>query len=638
MPLSHLTISRKLAAAFATALTALVCMCGVCLQLQRVSVGAAGAHTASLRVTAAIERTISALYDQNASIRGLALYKEARYVRKYGDAGKLLNEALADARASARGQVALNHDLDQLITSVRQWQAEVGDRTVQASQTSETMPQAVAISASGRASALVTAFRQAAAVTRKDAAAWSGASQARQDSAAADTLRSLAGGLLAVLAILATAAVWLTRTVAKPVDQMTLIMNRLARGELGLQVPCKGRRDEIGRMADAVQVFKDAAIEKGRLETEAAEAARRAEQERARNEASATNAARQQAFVVQSLAGGLQRLSTGNLAFELNDTFASDYEQLRTDFNAAVEKLREAMAAVSKATSAIRNGAGEISIASDDLSKRTEQQAARLEETAAALDEITATVRKTAEGTAHARGVVSAAKQDAERSGAIVRQAVTAMTGIEQSSKQISQIIGVIDQIAFQTNLLALNAGVEAARAGDAGRGFAVVASEVRALAQRSADAAKEIKTLISTSADQVDFGVGLVAQAGAALERIVAQVGEVSVVVVEIAASAQEQSTALHQVNVAVNQMDQVTQQNAAMVEESTAASHSLSQEADELARLIGRFQTGASVPARSARQPPSRASTPVTVLKTLGRSGAALKPAPASHIWEEG
>jgi methyl-accepting chemotaxis protein len=241
---------------------------------------------------------------------------------------------------------------------------------------------------------------------------------------------------------------------------------------------------------------------------------------------------------------------------------------------------------------AIRAGAGEISTAADDLSRRTEQQASSLEETAAALEEITVTVKKTAEGARHARDIVSTAKVDADKSGEVVREAMAAMTGIDKSSKQISDIIGVIDEIAFQTNLLALNAGVEAARAGDAGRGFAVVASEVRALAQRSAQAAKEIKGLISASTAQVDQGVRLVGRTGEALGRIVAQVVEINTVIADIAASAQEQSTGLEQVNTAVNEMDQVTQKNAAMVEEMTAAAHGLAGETEELGQLIARYQ----------------------------------------------
>ena len=319
-----------------------------------------------------------------------------------------------------------------------------------------------------------------------------------------------------------------------------------------------------------------------------------AETERARHEAARLEAEARQRHVVEALAAGLEKLAAGEMTFRISDDFAPEYEKLRGDYNSAMAKVEEALAAISETTSTLHSGASEISTAADDLSRRTEQQAASLEQTAAALDQITATVKKTATGAAHATEVVGVAKADAEKSGRVVGAAVEAMAGIEASSQQIGQIIGVIDEIAFQTNLLALNAGVEAARAGEAGRGFAVVASEVRALAQRSAEAAKEIKTLISTSADHVTSGVGLVGEAGQALKRIAAQVAEINTVVGEIAASAQEQATGLNQVNAAINNMDQVTQQNAAMVEQTTAASHNLSADADRLAGLVGRFRIG--------------------------------------------
>jgi methyl-accepting chemotaxis protein len=291
------------------------------------------------------------------------------------------------------------------------------------------------------------------------------------------------------------------------------------------------------------------------------------------------------------------------------------------------------MTAIDSNTQAVRSGAEEITQASDDLARRTEQQAASLEQTAAALDQITATVRKTAEGAKEARQVVSAAKTDAEHSGEVVKETVAAMGGIESSSKQISNIIGVIDEIAFQTNLLALNAGVEAARAGDAGRGFAVVATEVRALAQRSADAAKEIKTLISASGVQVANGVNLVGETGKALGRMLEQVEQLNHLVTDIAASAQEQSTGLQQVNTAVNQMDQVTQQNAAMVEEATAASHSLSGEASELAKLVAQFQTGAAARAHSAPKPVHKPAPKLASAKPRASSGTHA-PAPVGKF----
>ncbi|MDO8381250.1 PAS domain-containing methyl-accepting chemotaxis protein [Phenylobacterium sp.] len=297
---------------------------------------------------------------------------------------------------------------------------------------------------------------------------------------------------------------------------------------------------------------------------------------------------------VDEIAGGLSKLAHNDLSYRITRAIDPAFEKVRTDFNAAMTTLQETMTAVMASTTSVGGGADEIASASDDLSRRTEQQAASLEETAAALDEITATVRRSATGAKQASGAASSARAEAQRSGEVVREAVSAMGEIEGSSKQISQIIGVIDEIAFQTNLLALNAGVEAARAGEAGRGFAVVASEVRALAQRSADAAKEIKALIATSGAQVERGVKLVGETGETLLGIAEKVAEIDGLISEIALSSQEQATGLAQVNTAVNQMDQVTQQNAAMVEQATAAASSLRGEARELVRLVSRFQSG--------------------------------------------
>jgi methyl-accepting chemotaxis protein len=349
--------------------------------------------------------------------------------------------------------------------------------------------------------------------------------------------------------------------------------------------------------------------------------------------------AEQQAAVVADLAAGLAQLAEGDLTGRLR-SFPQDYKQLETDFNAAIIKLQETISVIAGNSRGIHSGTGEISQAADNLSKRTEQQAASLEETAAALDEITATVRKTAEGAKHASEVVTSAKADAERSGKVVQDAVVAMGEIEKSAQEISQIIGVIDEIAFQTNLLALNAGVEAARAGDAGKGFAVVASEVRALAQRSAEAAKEIKALIQASTTQVASGVNLVGETGKALTRIAKQVNEMTAIVTEIAASAQEQATGLHQVNTAVNQMDQMTQQNAAMVEESTAASHSLAQEAEKLTSLVGQFKTGQEASSHHRGPAPKpRPAAPRAAARPISRGNTALarKPEATEDSWEE-
>ncbi|MDP3868861.1 MAG: globin-coupled sensor protein [Phenylobacterium sp.] len=385
---------------------------------------------------------------------------------------------------------------------------------------------------------------------------------------------------------------------------------------------------EVGALAKATLLDMDYAIS---VYLEAAEEARK--------KAEAEVLASERATVVHSVGAGMAALAAGDLTYRMPDDLPEEYRKLREDFNAAIAQLEETMTTVAASTASIGASSDEMAQASDDLSRRTEQQAAGLEETAAALDEITATVKTTAEGARQAGSAVAEAKSEAERSGQVVGQAVEAMGQIEDSSRQISQIIGVIDEIAFQTNLLALNAGVEAARAGDAGRGFAVVASEVRALAQRSAEAAKEIKTLISASSQQVGQGVSLVGETGKALHSIVTKVAEIDTVISAISASAQEQATGLAEVNSAVNQMDQVVQQNAAMVEESTAAAHSMKAETGELAQLMAGFRTG--VPRASGRTAPEAVSAGAVARRSpardIQRKVAASMGGRASEGWEE-
>jgi methyl-accepting chemotaxis protein len=455
--------------------------------------------------------------------------------------------------------------------------------------------------------------------------------------------------LLIGLAAGAVIALFTARSIANPVQGMTGAMTKLAAGDLKAEVPAVGNKDEIGEMAKAVLVFRDAAHDKIRMEREAEEERVRSEAARKRAEEEAIG--RERALVSTSIGAGMAKLAAKDLTFRLTDDLPDAYRKLQADFNAAMGQLEQALQGVVSSTQAMNSGTQEISTASSDLSRRTEQQASSLEETAAALDEITATVKKAAEGATHARKVVADTKDDAEKSGQVVRKAVDAMGGIEKSSQQIGQIISVIDEIAFQTNLLALNAGVEAARAGDAGRGFAVVASEVRALAQRSAEAAKEIKELISTSTAQVGEGVELVAETGKSLERIMAKVTDINTVVSDIAAGAQEQATGLQQVNIAVNEMDKVTQQNAAMAEEATAAGRSLTQEAEQLSSLVGQFRLGNVTEFQLARRPQA-ASPPAPKAEAeaqatkrqlkvpAGRNGSALRkpePAPAEESWQD-
>lgn len=474
-------------------------------------------------------------------------------------------------------------------------------------------------------------------------------------------LMKLAGGAAALIAVAGGLTLLIARRITKPLGRLEARMKTMAAGDLDDAVSGVDRKDEVGAMARAVQVFREEALQARAMARDQAEAqARRAaDDERVRSGAERTAAAGAAALVVGSIGMGLERLASGDLTYRLEATLPEAYEPLRSDLNAAMNSLQVLVRGIAGSADTLRTGTGEVAQATDDMSRRTEQQAATLEQTAAALAEITDQVKRTAQGATQAQDVVSRTRNDARQSSEIVEKAVAAMAEIEMSSQQISQIIGVIDEIAFQTNLLALNAGVEAARAGDAGRGFAVVASEVRALAQRSAGAAKEIKTLISASTRQVGSGVKLVGETGQALARITAQVDEVDAAVGEIAGSAREQATGLAEVNAAVSRMDQVTQQNAAMVEQSTAAARSLAAETEELADMAGRFRLGPDVGAVTASIEPERrlvpavpatAQRPAKVapaklpakLRVVSRSaeGATrlpLAPAAATQGWQE-
>ena len=397
---------------------------------------------------------------------------------------------------------------------------------------------------------------------------------------------------LGVLTAVGTFVLYAKKAVCDPYVTTVVRMEGLAAGDLTSPISFVDHQDCVGRMNKAMLVFKDNAAERAR-----ADAVLRT--------------------VVSEITSGLQHMKNGNLTYSIDQSFDAEYDSLRTNFNDTMGQLCQLLTQTSSAASNVLNGASEIRSASDDLASRTEQQAASLEESAAAMREVTGMVQETAQNAAEVGKQVSEAHNAATDGGAVVRRAVTAMSAIQKSSSEITNIIDVIDGIAFQTNLLALNAGVEAARAGDAGKGFAVVANEVRALAQRSADAAKDIKELITASTAGVSDGVALVDETGTVLVQISDRVAAINSRVSEIASSAQNQALRLQQVNLAVNEMDKMTQQNAAMVEESNAAARSLAEEATDLSQVVQRFQTGNVVQAR-----------PTAAAKPARRSAAARMP----------
>ncbi|MCO6186591.1 methyl-accepting chemotaxis protein [Rhizobium sp. L1K21] len=401
---------------------------------------------------------------------------------------------------------------------------------------------------------------------------------------------ALVATVLALFILLAGLA-FFRRKAIKPIGAMADYMVELASGNVEKDVPFAGRSDEVGGMAAAVSVFRESLIEgsQARSREERARETEAAREAAIANQKAAEEAERRE--VIRQLSQGLNKLAEGDLTHRIAEPFTQQYEMLRAAFNDSLEKLNATFADVADTTATVRSDAAGITGATEKLSKRTEAQAATLEQTAAALEQITTTVRNTTGLASEANTMMLATKEGAENSAAVVQNAIEAMQQIAGSSQKISQIIGVIDEIAFQTNLLALNAGVEAARAGEAGKGFAVVAQEVRELAQRSANAAKEIKVLIETSGSQVSSGVALVNQTGKSLGEIDEKVRQVTDIIANIMTGTREQNTALSEIHEAVCRMDQVTQQNAGMAEETNASSQSMNSQAEHLQRLIKQF-----------------------------------------------
>jgi len=451
--------------------------------------------------------------------------------------------------------------------------------------------------------------------------------------------------IASLLAAFAIAFFYVQRNLVRRLSAACDTMRRLSAGDNSVTIAGVKDSDEIGDMARALTVFRDAALDKQRLEAQAAEDRRIAEEERARNDAARAEAARQVAQVVDGLGRGLERLARGDLTYRVRDDWAGEYQKIQNDFNNAIDQLQDTLTAIVESTREVSSASAEISSSTTDLSQRTEEQAANLEETSASMEEISATVKKNAENAQLANGLMQGTRDVAGRGGEVVAQAVSAMSRIEDSSRRISDIISVIDEIARQTNLLALNAAVEAARAGEAGRGFAVVASEVRSLAQRSSQAAKDIKDLITNSTGAVGQGVQLVNRAGEALNEIVKSINEVATIVADIANASAEQASGIDQINKALSQMDEVTQQNSALVEENAATAKTLEHQSNALDGRVAAFRLYEDAEPEPADEPvaarPERPSAPVrkpaAIRGHARHMQSALATAIAQDEWEE-
>ncbi|MET0361053.1 MAG: methyl-accepting chemotaxis protein [Sphingobium sp.] len=524
----------------------------------------------------------TAILRQNSQLRGYLVTGDASYLKSYYEGRDEYDATSAELEKLVTDPAERAAVLESRRETLA-WRKNWGDRMIEWIKAGRQMEAQQTVRDAGKAVLISAAVLPLRSIrdTENELIEKNGA---RQETAIVTAMTVLVIGGLALIGIAITLAVMLARMIAKPISGLTSAMSELAAGRNSIAIPHADRADELGDMARAVIVFRESAIAKAAADKD-------------------------QEHVVQALGDGLEALASGNMTYAIGQPFAGDYDRLRQSFNRTVEGLEESLSQVASSAQSVHSGSTEIRAASEDLSRRTEQQAASLEETTAAMDQVTGMVAGTASAAAEVRGAITVAHKDATEGGTVVSQAVHAMDAIEKSSQEIGQIISVIDGIAFQTNLLALNAGVEAARAGDAGKGFAVVANEVRALAQRSADAAKDIKSLINTSSEQVSQGVNLVGETGKMLDRIRSKIGEVNALIADIANGTETQATNLRQVNSAVTDMDKMTQQNAAMVEESTAAARNLASEADQLALLVTRFQLNTGHASHMSRAPTRRA-----------------------------
>ncbi|MGE7371249.1 methyl-accepting chemotaxis protein [Neorhizobium sp. NPDC001467] len=589
----NLSISKKIIATFLAVMSAcFFATAGVYWQVLK-SNAAADEQVSAQAIVVGVDTAVESMLEQVVYQRDYLLGgDEASATAALSHRAKVAT-AIEDARKAAAGRIDLVAAIDALSSAADAVNTKLIDPQMAARKAGQPLDRISALAAGDGEKSLYT-FRSAAAVLKQQAMTLSAGLTAAQHAASAAILWTLviAGGIAGILAL---GLIWaLCNAIVTPIVGMTRTMTALAGGNHDIDVPALDRGDEVGRMAQAVAVFKHAAIEKHRLERDSDLTRARAESERRAHDEQKAHDAADIEFAIDGLAAGLSKLAEGDVAYRIDESFVGRLDRLRTDFNSAAATLQTTLASVGVNAAAIHTNADAIRIATDDLARRTEQQAAAVEQTAAAVEQVTTTVKDAAARAEDVGERVERTRAGAEQSGDVVRRAVSAMEGISQSSHEIGKIIGVIDEIAFQTNLLALNAGVEAARAGEAGKGFAVVAQEVRELAQRSANAAKDIKTLITTSTTQVNAGVALVGETGKALEAIVDEVREINEHIRAIVVSTREQSTGLQEINNAVGTMDRNTQENAAMVDQQTKTSHTLAAEANTLNELLKQFNLG--------------------------------------------
>ncbi|WP_051273027.1 methyl-accepting chemotaxis protein [Sphingomonas phyllosphaerae] len=595
--LNSLPIGKKIAAAFcAVILAVLVMMTVLWMLLSRIEatsdVGARGQEVLaqSLQIEIGMLR-------QNSQMRGFLVTGDEGYLKQYHEGQSQVADGTAKLHTLFADRPAQRAKVDESLARAADWRQQVADPMIALART-DRMAAQERLRAVSKKVTLVPVLAPLRELRDEETARGEEASAARTSALLTGKIALALGGL-AMIGIAVLVSMLLSRALARPVVRLTGVMDTLARGDHGLSVPDTERADELGSMSRAVLVFRDAAAAKAQADAE-------------------------QQQVMTEVGAALARLAEADLCATLRG-FPPSYAALERDFNTAVERLAAALGTVRGSAGGIATSTAEMHAATDDLAQRAEQQAASLAESAAAVTEIASSVRATADEAKAAIGVVDRATADVRHSEEIVRRTMAAINDIERSSNEIAEIIALIDGLSFQTNLLALNAGVEAARAGDAGKGFAVVASEVRALAERSADAARDINARITNTVQRVRSGVELAQETDTSLRAITSGIDEIATFVTKIADSAASQAASIGQVNVAIGEMDSATQANAAMVEEVTAACRLLTTETVTLEGQVNRFRVDASsaraAPAAPVRRPVRAAPATVT------RGNVALK-----------